>query len=187
MKKKRQFKNQKGFSLLETLVAISVFVLVLSALISLTVISLRSFEVAKQKYLAAKIAQEGMELLINKKDNHIYCLKSGKPCPIDDWQDNLIGSWEVDAGETNRLLAQQQFRPYDSNHYICLIKQGAEKGLFGYCGNPNDYINGNFVREVKVESLNSESILVKSIVRWRVRGINKETMFEEVIFGLRSS
>lgn len=184
IRKIRQLKDQKGFFLLETLIAIVVFVLVLSALISLVVFSLRSFETAKQKYLAAKIAQEGMELLINKRDNHIFCLATSEACPINDWQDNLIGSWQVDASESDRLLPERQFRLYDPSNFICVIKGGSKDGVFGYCGNPADYLPGSFTREVRVESLNYESVLVKTIVRWQVRGADKEKIFEEVLFGL---
>jgi prepilin-type N-terminal cleavage/methylation domain-containing protein len=175
--------RHKGFTLLETLIAILILSAVLSGFISVVIISLRSFETAKQKYLAAKIGQEGMELLINKKDNNVICVESGS-CPISDWQENLIGSWEVDATEINSLLPAQTFNSYDPSNYICIIETGPDAGMFGYCGDPKNYIDGNFTRELNVISLGNENILVKSIVRWKNRGISKELTLEEILFGL---
>lgn len=181
-------KLKNGFTLLETLVAISILVLVLAGFFSLVVISLRSFEVSKQKYLAAKIAQEGIELLVNKRDNNVFCIEGGGSCAISDWRENLIeggiGSWEVDATKTNQLIAlpAQKFKIYDPSRFICIVEVGPYIGMFGYC--PVKYLSGNFTREVEVTGLSNEKILVKSIVRWQDRGIPKELILEEVLFGL---
>ncbi|OGZ35844.1 MAG: hypothetical protein A3A94_01665 [Candidatus Portnoybacteria bacterium RIFCSPLOWO2_01_FULL_43_11] len=181
MKPKRQKnKNNSGFTLLETLVAISVLVIVFGALVSLMVASLRSFEMAKQRYTAAKIAQEGMELLINKKENNILCIESGS-CSIPNWRNRLIGSWEVDATKPDELLPLRRFNNYNSRRYLCLT--GTES-RFEYCGDPDEYINGNFRREVKVISRGSEKILVESVVRWQSRGgVNKDLTLTTVLFG----
>ena len=107
-----KFKTKNGFTLLELLVSALILSAVLSIFFGVSVSSLRSFEAAKQRYLAAKIAQEGMELAVNKRDNNLLCIDSG--CPhIANWQEKLIGSFEVDAPEKNCLLAHQTFKLHD--------------------------------------------------------------------------
>src|SRR3989344_8296812 len=177
-----KFKTKNGFTLLELLVSALILSAVLSIFFGVSVSSLRSFEAAKQRYLAAKIAQEGMELAVNKRDNNRLCIDSG--CPhITNWQEKLIGSFEVDATETNRLLANQTFKVYDPTNYLCLIDSGPIAGMFSYCGNPNKYIYGNFRREVNISAIDGDKILVKSRVDWETRGTLKSLILEEMLFG----
>lgn len=178
---KGKIRQLAGFSLIESLLAILIIVLVLSSFVALVIIGLRSFEISKQRFIAAKIAEEGMELTINKKDNHVMCEKSGT---CSDWQANLIGSWEVDATKTNELLATGKFKNYDPAHYLCILKTTPNAGLFGYCGDPKDRLSGDYTREVNVTKISDQNILVKSIVKWKSRGFNRELALEEVLFGL---
>lgn len=175
--------TQSGFSLLETLVAILIITVALSSFISLVTLSIKSFNTAKQRYTAAKIAQEGMELAISKRTNNLFCVQEAG-CAISDWQDNLIGSWQVDATKVDQLLPGEQFTNYDSSNYLCLAETPAShRGRFGYCGDPSEYINGNYTREVVITSLGPEKILLKSMVSWTDRILNKQLIFEEVLFG----
>jgi prepilin-type N-terminal cleavage/methylation domain-containing protein len=184
---------RKGFTLVETLVAITILVFALSSFIPLVLLGMQSFQTAKQRYLAVKIAQEGMELAFNKRDNHVHCIKSG-PCPIPNWQHNLIGNWEVDATELEDLKPHQRFRNYNPDNFICIKANPVEhRGKFGYCTGPGqgDPIPGNYTREVEITNVFlsdpspvSNRILVKSRVTWEGRFFSKTITLEEVLFGL---
>ena len=177
-------KRMRGFTLIETLVAATIFVAALGGFTTLAVLSLRSATTTELTYTAAKIAQEGMELAIGKRDNHVICIESGS-CPISDWQDNLIGSWEVNATRPNDLEPQQRFQSYDQSRKLCFIKSPPhDRGKFGYCGNPGDAIPENFTREVRITKLGEEKILVASIVSWDKRFSTESLKLEEVLFGL---
>ena len=179
-------KNKEGgFSLLETLVAILIITVVLSSFMSLVTLSLKSFNTAKQRYIAAKIAQEGMELAVSKRNNNLFCVQVGTGCTISNWQDNLIGSWEVDATKVEQLLPGEEFSQFDDSDYICLAEiPASHRGRFGYCNNPLEYVRGNYTREVVITSLGPEKILLKSIVKWTDRLLAKQLVFEEVLFGI---
>lgn len=178
------FSNQRGFTLIEALTAFTILVMVLGSFITLVLLSMRSFEVSKRRYTAAKIAQEGMELTISKRDNHVLCVESGS-CSLSDWKNNIIGSWEVDATQINQVLATGQFGSFDSSRKLC-IKETPPKdaGKFGYCGNPADALPGEYTREVRITAISDEKVLAQSIVNWKSRFFSDSLVLEEVLFGL---
>jgi len=65
---KKHFISNKGQSLFELLVAIAMVSLVLVAIISLTTTAVGNTTLAREKSLAAKHTQEGMEWLRNQRD-----------------------------------------------------------------------------------------------------------------------
>lgn len=185
-------KERKGFTLIETLIAVAILAVALASFISIVLLGRQSFQTAKERYLAVKMAQEGMELAINKRDNHVICMRSG-PCPLSDWKQNLIGSgggvgrWEVDATNVEDLRAEpgHRFRPFNPGNYICFKTQPQEhQGKFGYCTGQETPIPGNYTREVNISSAAPNRILVKSIVTWQGRSFSRTITLEEVLFGL---
>lgn len=172
---------QKGFTLIETLVAITILSLVLAAFVNLALGGMRGMDTAELRYMAAKIAAEGMELVVNKKDNHVLCVQeSGCPPLGGNWQNNLTGTWQVDATKGNQLLATGAFQSFSSGNFVCL----ENSGLFSYCSAEPKKVPGNFTRKVIVQSLGSENIKITSIVNWDDRGDKKELILEEIVFGL---
>jgi prepilin-type N-terminal cleavage/methylation domain-containing protein len=67
--KKLQRKLQRGFTILETLVAISILVLALTAPLAIVSQALRSSYYARDQVTAYYLAQEAIEFLRNKRDN----------------------------------------------------------------------------------------------------------------------
>jgi len=173
--------SKNGFTLIETLVATSIIVLVLSAFVNLALGGLRGVDTAETRYKAAKIAEEGIELVVNKKDNHVLCVQENGCPPLGgNWQNRLIGTWEVDATRDNELLATGNFQTFNPGNFVCL----ENSGLFSYCSSPVKKIPGDFTRKVVVQSLGSEKIKITSTVNWKDRNDNKELILEEVVFGL---
>lgn len=67
-----------GFTLVETLVSVSIFTVSLLAIMSVLASSIASTNYAKQKMSAAYLAQEGIEHARNIRDNHVlYDASSG--------------------------------------------------------------------------------------------------------------
>ncbi len=69
MKKKN--KLNRGFTLVETLVAISIFTMSLLGLMSILASGISDTNYAKQKIVASYLAQEGIEHTRNIRDTHV--------------------------------------------------------------------------------------------------------------------
>lgn len=189
MKRMRSWKDTKaGFTVMETIMGFAILMLSLSGFSGMVVSSLRSFRASQDKYLAAKIAQEGIELTTNKKDNHVQCMKSDPGCTLSTWQDNLapvagVGSFEVESGRYSELRPQNQFGSFSNTRVICLKKAPpTDYGKFGYCPD-SSYILRNlsqsYTREVQISRLGANAVLVKSIVNWKG---GKNLTLETVLF-----
>ncbi len=70
MKKELEQKN-KGFTLVETLVAISIFTVSILALFSILARGISDTNYAKRKIVAAYLAQEGVESIRNMRDTYV--------------------------------------------------------------------------------------------------------------------
>jgi len=183
---KLKIKNYfKGFTMIEAVVALAILSLLFVGFINVTAVGIKSFRNSKEKYLAAKIAQEGMELMINKRDNNIICVSTA--CgPVNDWKDNLTGSWQVEAQRVSDLAPSGKFSNFSDSNYICWNDSGLTTGQFSYCGDPQKYVPGQFTREVNVTTINNNILLVKSIVKWQTPGVTSlthEFILEETLFG----
>ncbi len=175
--KKNINNNKKGFTLIETLVAVIILSIALQAFVSVVALGLKSYREAKDRYLATKIGQEGMELIINKRDNHVQCILANSCNNLGgNWQTNLVSntSYEVDATDKNAQKPTGQFSAFNANHYLCI----KDDGRFGYCTG-NAYLPAKFTREVKVVAVDSKKINVITKVKW---GAGKELVLQEILF-----
>lgn len=173
---------------MESVVGFSILTLVLAGFSGMAVVSLKNFRTSQERYVAAKIAQEGIELVTNKKDNHVQCVFGNPSCPISDWQTNLVdpisgrGDFEVESGDTTKLLVTGQFASFDPTRRICILNNPwKDRGKYGYCnglGNGVEVVPG-YTREVEIIRLSSYNILVRSTVLWR----NQSLALETVLFG----
>jgi len=68
---KQKNKTNNGFSLVETLVAISIFSLSILGLMSVLASGISNTNYAKQKIVASYLAQEGIEYVRNMRDNAV--------------------------------------------------------------------------------------------------------------------
>ncbi|MDP2668714.1 MAG: prepilin-type N-terminal cleavage/methylation domain-containing protein [bacterium] len=186
---------KKGFSLIEVLISLLILSVVIAGFIAAVVLSVRSFRLSKARYLGTKIAEEGIELVINKRDNNLICAKSDTcslPCG---WKYGLLRnpggcaliakSWNVDATKPDRLLAGNLFDDYNSSGKIC-IKPGFQN-KFGICSGAETPIPGNYNREVRVTNADGASfpaVNVRSTVTWKSGGVNYSVILEQILFGL---
>lgn len=194
--------KKAGFTLIETLVAVGILGITISGIMTLTAASVRTLGIQKDKLIAAKIASEGIEFMINKRDNNIACLQSGGTCTLlcqgnPEWRLNLQDypgnscnfrdtSWEIDAAKPDQLLPNNNFYNYNSSNFICIENSGLNTGKFTYCGNdPTKMLPQQYTREVRVTDAGAnDKVRVESIVRWKERFIGNQTItVEEVIFG----
>ena len=70
-------KNNKGFTLVETLVSISIFSISILGLLSVLASGISNTSYAKQKMVATYLAQEGIEYVRNVRDTSVLYDSSG--------------------------------------------------------------------------------------------------------------
>jgi hypothetical protein len=179
--------QKRGFTVMENIMAFSILTLSLAGFSGMAVTSLKSFRMSQDKYIAAKIAQEGIELATNKKVNHMECVTGNPGCPITTWQQNLLGDFMPESADTTDLLPANSFPAFNSTKKICIIRvPPKDTGKFGYCDGIGtigvDYPQ-NFRREVKITAVNSYSVLAQSIVTWNTNGTAKSLKLESILFG----
>jgi hypothetical protein len=155
-----------GFTVMELIVSFTILSLSLAGFTGMMVSSIRDYRNAEERYTAAKIAQEGMELAQNKKDNNVQCIAANVDCPLSDWQDDLVGDFQVDATRTGDLVPGGRFAAYNSTNYVCIVTSPASQaGKFGYCG-ASGYLAPKYTREVKITALNDHEVSVVTTVKW---------------------
>lgn len=77
---------KRGFTLIESLIAISILTIAVTASMSLTVNSLATVKLSKNQLIASGLAQETLELIRNQRDNNFLDRISGGN---DDWLEGI--------------------------------------------------------------------------------------------------
>ena len=89
-------KTNKAFTLVETLVAISIFTVSLLGFMSILASSISDISYAKQKILASYLAQEGIEYARNLRDSDVI---SSTISPQDGWATFRNRSSDISFGD----------------------------------------------------------------------------------------
>lgn len=204
---KTRISTKRGFTLIETMIAVAVLSMTMGGVLTIVTVSVRNLGIQKDRLIATKIASEGIEFMINKRDNNTRCLQSGT-CTLDcsDWRTRLLDTpgdscnfedrcWEIDAAIPDGLLPNNAFsnltvgncNTLSTSNYLCVENTGIQTGKFTYCGNdPAKMLPQQYTRIVKLYEYPfvDDKIRVESIVRWESRIIgSQEIRLEEVIFG----
>lgn len=160
-----KFQNAHGYILVEALVAITIVVVGLLGIFSLLSRSLSLNRVVADRFVAAYLAAEGIELVKNIIDNNIL---AGRP-----WNAGLSpGEYEADFHDDALQSNQQRALKFDS-----------ATGAYGY-REPTP----SLIRRVisTVVSPDGNQITVGSRVNWTTRGGGKFNInLEEHLFNWR--
>lgn len=73
-------RNSGGQTLIEVMAALTVTVLILVALLAATTVAVRNSQSAQNQALSTKYAQEGMEILRERRDNNSAVFFGSQPC-----------------------------------------------------------------------------------------------------------
>lgn len=174
-----------GFSLVETLVAVSIVVFSVLGPVTLTVFSLKSSSFSKNNLIAGNLAQEGIELVRAKsKSNMLACAPS---CVPNDWLNDfnscfLANGCSIDASDLetgNCASANQCFLRFEIGN-----PGYADDGIYNHGGgsqtqNPTSI----FRRVVKLTEINSGiEVKVNVEVSWTERFGTQKVIVEENMF-----
>ncbi len=144
-----RYRKNKGYILIEAIIAITIAVVGLLGIFSLLSRSLSLNRVVADRFVASYLAAEGIEIVKNLIDNNIL---AGKP-----WNEGLSsGRYEVDYTDTG-------LRP-DSNRFINI---NSETGAYGYA----ELVPTLMKRAITIRnSADGEVITVNSRANWITRG-----------------
>jgi len=184
-------KQEKGFTLIETLVAVSIFSVSILSLMAVLAQGISDTNYAKQKIIAAYLAQEGIEYVRNMRDTFVlYGVQTG----WSDFNDKLIvaacqGQYgcyfndEKKDDEPFDMFRVPQSQPITKILFESCPSDGcpplfyySTTGKYGY----NIYgVNSGFVRKIKINIIDDDQTQVLSTVSW-VQGSGKyEITFSE--------
>jgi prepilin-type N-terminal cleavage/methylation domain-containing protein len=154
--------KNKGFTLLEVIIAITILTTAIGGSFALIQQNLVSASMNQMTLTGYYLAQEGLEIVKNIRDNN--WLAEG-------WNEGLEeGIWQVDYNSTIPVAYQNQYLKIDSN------------GFYGYSsGSPT-----NFKRKITIGNIMSEETVmgleVTALVEWEERGRTHKAEVTEYLY-----
>lgn len=169
--------SSKGFTLIETLIAISVLLLAVVGPLTVATQSLTSAAFARDQIVAFYLAQEATEVIRNKRDNNALsnsnwdsgfadCV-SVDPCRID-------ATVSIDSGQAIEKCDTGACPP---------LRRDTTSGLYGYNG---AWPESKYTREIQMESVGTENVSGDEIrilvtISWQTGPLQKSFTIQENI------
>ena len=178
------FKNKKnaatpnGFTLVETLVAISIFSLSILGLMSVLSQGIADINYAKQRMVAEYLAQEGIEYVRNMRDIYtLYDPQSGQE-GWDDFRAKLAPCSAATCGFdalVDKKSAGSVFQCPPENCDLYLLGGAYNTSVYGGT-------NSGFRRQIQAVQTTADEVQVYSRVSWTQGSGLKEVTFYETLF-----
>jgi len=182
--KKQINKTQEGFTLVETLVAISIFTVSVLAMISVLSDGIADTNYAKKKVTSVYLAQEGIETIRNMRDT--YMLFS---LPASKWTDfvNKTSACTGGAGANGCYFDDWNLdynNPTQPITNIPLTACGANCPTLLYDSSTGRYnyftgVNSGFIRKIKVRNIDANSMEVTVTIFWTQQSGTYQLALEE--------
>ncbi len=166
----------RGFTLVETLIAILIISFSLVAIIPLLTSTLKGTSTTKDYYIATRLAQEGIEIIKAKRNTNINAALN--------WKTNILdapgpSSWEPDSTQIGALSQAGRFpTPTSPLRTICVrTTPAAVEGKYSVdCTSTNSKIlPGAFTRVITVTDIGLNAIQVSVRIDWN-SGANTYTV-----------
>lgn len=159
---KKNIKN-KGFTLLEALVATSILMVAVAAPITIAQKGLSSAVYSKNQMIASYLAQDAIEYIKNRRDE-TFIGNIGNPNPSD-WLTGLdlclSDSCQIDTVAND---GAGEIKPFSEGPNGFLSKD--DNGFYGFAGDTKT----NFKREIKIQEMEingkNDKALITATVSW---------------------
>ncbi|MBI4155889.1 MAG: type II secretion system protein [Candidatus Zambryskibacteria bacterium] len=173
-------KFSRGFTLVETLVAISILTMSIAATFTAVQSGIQSSTIAKDQVTAFWLAQEGMEFIRNIRDENALRSVSGTPT-------NWLASLSASAGDpcffgkTCTIDSPLKTTAACSGGFGSCpnIRQSPSTGLYGYT---SGWTQLNFKREIQFQSISASEVKALINISWLNRGVTKSFQISELLF-----
>jgi len=180
IKLKQKLKKESGFTLLEVIVAIFILTVGVGGSFVLIQQTLSASLMAQSRLIAAYLAQEGIEVVRNIRDNNwLEQRESLQVPPLPLWNDGLDGcqfpncceaDYETDTPLSYPSLSTFTECNFDDLSYLNIDS----KGFYGYSGDTQT----RFKRKIFIEWIDDSKIKISVVVEWKER--NKAHQIEVV-------
>jgi len=161
-------KTKKGFTLVETLVAVLVLSVVMVAITSLLTRSLQAIAISQDYFLASKIALEGVEMMRTIRNNNLIAMR---PDNTVRWNTNIAptsGTTVTYEFDYNTVASYNPLSPTPFQQVgatprpLCIGGTSTVlAGRYTYTSSPNcngtniERLQGNFTRKIIVEDISA--------------------------------
>lgn len=158
------FKQQKGFGLIEVVVSIYIIVMAFIGILSLVKQGIQVQYINKNTIIAAQLAQEGLELVRNVRDNNWRFYKKGA-----NWKQDIIGG----AGGAENQLLIIDYRGKSSIETVDSIDNAKANLKIDSNGFYSHDVNGEktiFSRVISKQNTPDNGLRVVAEIKWNERG-----------------
>lgn len=186
--------QERGFTLIETLVAITILTIAVAAPLTLAAQSLMSAYTARDQVTAFHLAQEAIETVRAQRDHNLLTIiKTGE-----DTDGLWLQGLEVEERDdiTNEIAIQKPFMvdsiSIDANFIPCSGTTGSScenlsfNDAMGFYGHEEGSLSRfkRFVRITEVANTNEEEVTVRAEVQWRAGALGtvRSVVVEENLF-----
>jgi Tfp pilus assembly protein PilV len=171
---KKYKKLNFGFTLVETLVAISIFSMSILGLLSILASSIMNTTYAKEKLIADYLAQEGIEYVRNMRDTSALYDVSGGQHGWDAFKSSLSSASCIGAG------------CYVNNMSLVACASGScpsflydnTTGKYGYTSGTSSA----YIRKIQAIQVNADDVRISSTVFWKQGSGTFNITFSEDLF-----
>lgn len=182
-------KKNSGFTLVETLVAISIFTMSILALLSILSQGISNTNYAKRKIIASYLAQEGIEYMRNMRDTFVLYDGTSSQNGWTNFNNKLVNV----SCPTNGCYFDDQNLDYNSHSQqmvsvATLFDCNASCPTLLYDANTGSYnynisgVDSGFIRKIKVTQINADETKVLSTVYFTQGSGNYNITFSEDLF-----
>ena len=177
-------KSNLGFTLVETLVAISILSISIAATFTAVQNGIQNSTIARDQTTAFYLAQEAMEFIKNKRDENALHSIYEQPTPTTKWLSGLsdLATDPCYFGKTCRIDSPAQTIAYCGGAFNTCprLKQDPNTGLFGYTSGWTDTI---FRRGIQfTEVVVNREVRVTIEMNWTSRWGEKSFQVTETLF-----
>src|SRR3989338_2030631 len=178
----------EGFTLVEMLVAISIFTMSILALLVVLTQGISNTNYAKTKIIASYLAQEGIEYIRNMRDTFMLYDPTDSQTGWNAFSTKLI---DASCDESNGCYFDDQNLNYSNPSQpmagIAMASCGAScpmllfddvTGKYGYMAG----VNSGFIRKTEITVVNPDEIKVSVALSWTQSSGNYKIVFSESLF-----
>lgn len=167
IKSEKLNKNNNGFTLLETIVAVGLIVVGLISALGLITTSLFYVSNIQDRLVAANLAAEGIEVVRNIRDSN--------------WLQNPTDrtKWNLNLSNGDYQIAYNSVPPLSFYNDSNLLQLNSSTGLYNYIAGAST----PYKRKVSIVNLsNGYEMQVISTVTWQRRGVTYSSSAEDYLF-----